>query len=389
MQIELGKQIKALRRRDGRTQEDLANALNVTAQAVSRWEKGICYPDMALMPSMANYFGVSIDELFGYNNEREKKVEALVNKITDMNRQNNGEDVNIEECISLARDALVEFPGNEKIMLCLATVLYNAGYARYGERHYDDAEGYDVYDVKAHKTYAEWKEAIKLYEKLINSLEDDQLRHKAVSELAQLYLNTGEYQKAVSLAQKVPDIYGCREFLMFKSCDGRKKVELYGETLLKMTAITAEMMVDTASMMSSRIDPESMVEYIKNAIGLFDAVCTDGEYGLYRFTVALIYLYLSTHQWRCGDKDGAFESLERARVQTERYSEFSEDGEMEYTLPLLEGVKINPAEVKCNVPSALPDIWPWICIPDYSDVQKEMSMDPRWDRWVLKCKKAL
>ena len=87
--------------------------------------------------------------------------------------------------------------------------------------------------------------------------------------------------------------------------------------------------------------------------GLFDAVCTDGEYGLYRFT------------------------------------EFSEDGKMEYTLPLLEGVKINPAGVKCNVPSALPDIWPWICIPDYSDVQKEMSMDPRWDRWVLKCKKAL
>ena len=65
MQIKLGEQIKAFRRRDGRTQEELASALGVTAQAVSRWEKGICYPDMELMPSMANYFGVAIDELFG------------------------------------------------------------------------------------------------------------------------------------------------------------------------------------------------------------------------------------------------------------------------------------------------------------------------------------
>jgi transcriptional regulator with XRE-family HTH domain len=61
----LSEQIREFRRRDGRTQEDLANALGVTAQAVSRWEKGICYPDMEVMPSLANYFGVSIDELFG------------------------------------------------------------------------------------------------------------------------------------------------------------------------------------------------------------------------------------------------------------------------------------------------------------------------------------
>lgn len=75
--IHLGENIRALRLRDGRTQETLAQALGVTAQAVSRWEKGICCPDMELIPSLANCFGVSIDELFGYDNERTKKVEAL------------------------------------------------------------------------------------------------------------------------------------------------------------------------------------------------------------------------------------------------------------------------------------------------------------------------
>ena len=73
MQIRLGDIMRELRHRDGRTQEDLAQALGVTSQAVSRWEKGICYPDMELIPSMANYFGVTIDELFGYDSEREKR----------------------------------------------------------------------------------------------------------------------------------------------------------------------------------------------------------------------------------------------------------------------------------------------------------------------------
>ncbi len=65
--IRLGEMIKELRRRDGRTQDALANELGVTAQAVSRWEKGICYPDMEIIPSIANFFSVSIDELFGYD----------------------------------------------------------------------------------------------------------------------------------------------------------------------------------------------------------------------------------------------------------------------------------------------------------------------------------
>ncbi|MBQ1757819.1 MAG: helix-turn-helix transcriptional regulator, partial [Erysipelotrichaceae bacterium] len=49
--MELGKRIRELRNRDGRTQEVLAEELGVTAQAVSRWEKGICYPDMEIIPS--------------------------------------------------------------------------------------------------------------------------------------------------------------------------------------------------------------------------------------------------------------------------------------------------------------------------------------------------
>ena len=65
MQLNLGNKIRELRRCDGRTQEALADAIGVTSQAVSRWESGGSYPDMELIPSIANYFGISIDELFG------------------------------------------------------------------------------------------------------------------------------------------------------------------------------------------------------------------------------------------------------------------------------------------------------------------------------------
>ena len=67
MQVKIGEKIKELRKRDGRTQEEIASSLGVTSQAVSRWEANGGYPDMEIMPNIASLFGVSIDALFGYD----------------------------------------------------------------------------------------------------------------------------------------------------------------------------------------------------------------------------------------------------------------------------------------------------------------------------------
>lgn len=64
--IKLNEQIVFLRRQKNVTQEELAQVLGVTNQSVSKWESGICCPDIQLLPNIANYFGVSIDELIGY-----------------------------------------------------------------------------------------------------------------------------------------------------------------------------------------------------------------------------------------------------------------------------------------------------------------------------------
>ena len=64
--IKINEQIAFLRKQKGLTQEDLANALGVSNQAVSKWESAQCCPDIQLLPDIAELFDVSIDELLGY-----------------------------------------------------------------------------------------------------------------------------------------------------------------------------------------------------------------------------------------------------------------------------------------------------------------------------------
>lgn len=64
--IKLNEQIAFLRKQKGLTQEELANALGVTNQAVSKWESAQCCPDIQILPDLAKIFDVSIDELVGY-----------------------------------------------------------------------------------------------------------------------------------------------------------------------------------------------------------------------------------------------------------------------------------------------------------------------------------
>ena len=386
MQIKLGDQMKELRLRDGRTQEELARALGVTAQAVSRWEKGVCYPDMEIIPSIANYFGVSIDELFGYHGERTKKIEALSERIKELNRQNNGVDICVDECIRLAREGLVEFPGNERLMLCLASVLYNAGYVRKGEYHLTDDEGYDVYDTARHRDYPEWQEAITLYEKLLDTLDAGEMRHQAVRELIQLYVNTGEYKKAATIAESAPELSECREMLRINTCDGRKRAEAYGEALIRIAKACSHLMVSCVMVNDTHIKPEYASEAVKNAIKVFDLIFTDGNYGFYHEDISQLNLYLSSHLWRTGDKDGAFSALYEALEHAKKLENLCEQGEAVYTAPLISTVKQTMRKTPgAQIAKGLPEDWPWWAVPDCSSVAAEMKSDPRWSEWVKKC----
>ena len=72
MELKISERINRFRKDRDLTQEELANALGVSSQAVSNWERG-GYPDITLLPVIARYFGVSIDELMGNDAESQKE----------------------------------------------------------------------------------------------------------------------------------------------------------------------------------------------------------------------------------------------------------------------------------------------------------------------------
>ena len=79
--MEIGKVIKQSRLNKKITQEQLAEALGVTTQAVSKWETDCSYPDITLIPSIANYLDVSSDELLGIKlEERKRNIDVIIKK---------------------------------------------------------------------------------------------------------------------------------------------------------------------------------------------------------------------------------------------------------------------------------------------------------------------
>ena len=65
--MDIGNKIRKLRKQRGITQEQLAESIGVSFQAVSKWENNIALPDITLAPVLAGYFSVSMDELFDFN----------------------------------------------------------------------------------------------------------------------------------------------------------------------------------------------------------------------------------------------------------------------------------------------------------------------------------
>lgn len=90
MSIKIAENIQALRKEKHLTQEELAEVFGVTSQSISKWELGLSCPDISVLPEIADYFEVSIDELLGYKpqssvNSIYLNIKALIDSKEDYN----------------------------------------------------------------------------------------------------------------------------------------------------------------------------------------------------------------------------------------------------------------------------------------------------------------
>ena len=98
------------------TQEDVADYLGITAQSVSKWERGESYPDITLLPALANIFETSVNLLLGMDTIRAEETRLNIHKKA-IAYQRSG-DLDLAE--KTYREALLIYPNKPGMILGLA-----------------------------------------------------------------------------------------------------------------------------------------------------------------------------------------------------------------------------------------------------------------------------
>ena len=192
---DIGKKIKELRKKKDMTQERLAEYLNVSFQAVSKWETGAASPDLSMIVPLARLLGVSTDELFGLASSEEdhrlKELEAAL----DETHQTGDTAMRYE----IAKIAVAEYPGNFECLFWLA--LAEESYAIHNCEHYSKEQ------------QEHFKVAVKLYETIFEDCDDTDTKNCAIHGLVRNLPNIGRKADAVFYAKQHP--YDEDELLMW------------------------------------------------------------------------------------------------------------------------------------------------------------------------------
>ncbi len=202
MNIKIGAIIKKLRQENNITQDTLATAIGVTPQAISRWESEGGYPDIELLPPLADFFSISTDELLGYKlSEREEELANIKKELRRL------AEVGIhQEKLSFARDAFVKFPNDFKIKVYLAACLS------------------DEWSNTHEKSLIHESETLCL--SVIDDCHDEDIRYEAICTLSSIYNELGEIKKARSTLELLSPMKYCRETAL--ACGiGDGNTELY------------------------------------------------------------------------------------------------------------------------------------------------------------------
>ena len=347
MQLNLGTKIRELRRRDGRTQENLAEALGVTAQAVSRWESDTTYPDMQMIPAIANYFHISIDELFGYHDDREKKIKNILENATEiMTRQGHSMyqgclPKDFLEVVNMLRAAADEFPNEPRILLKLARALWMWGWSEYGAKgKANDASEPLEEDTEYSAKNIYWQEAIRTYEKILKSNPSAEDREATIYQLTSLSCDMGEYNRAKALANEQNSITICKEILLPLATSGEEKARYQGECLTALLR-NLDFVISNAIALRPSVQTSGYAcQLLLSLANLYETVFIDGRFGEQHKYMGGLYLLLASYELkRDGSLDTALHYFDTAFDHYKESFRVYNEGDYSYTAPLLSGLE--------------------------------------------------
>ena len=187
----LGTNIKEYRMKKGYTQEQLAYELGVSSQTISRWENGTTYPDIVMLPIIAELFDTSIDNLMGYAKEcsaaeRERFFKSIHTLETG-------------EKIRQHREMLKQYPNDTYLQFGLANLLYSL------VKKKNDSEIEQEVHILCHRI-------------LHSNLPDMQCGAKRL--LALLSAKHGDIDGAMKYVNELPSVYCGREIMAEKILHG-------------------------------------------------------------------------------------------------------------------------------------------------------------------------
>lgn len=212
MELLIGDRLKKLRRERELTQEDVAAHIGVSFQAISKWERGEGYPDITMLPVLANYFSVTVDELIGMDalaaQERYDEInrEYEENRVAGRHREN----------AALMQEALKAYPNDALLLVQLSAAFHHMGDTPEEKREY-------------------LNKAVAVEERILRYGEDSEVRGATMYNICFSYEKQGEHDKAVAQAYKLPNLYKAREnALALLLPDGDEKKQVAREALERL-----------------------------------------------------------------------------------------------------------------------------------------------------------
>ncbi len=253
--------IKKLRRQRDMTQEELAEMLTISPQAVSRWETGNAMPDISLFPALCNMFDVSADYLLGIDRDnKEKNIALIASKADDHSSRGY-----FEEARKILEDGLRQYPNSYSLIRDLMHVAYmQSG------------------DKETSRQYIE--ECISLADKILAGCTEDNYRHSAIQTQCYCYARLGDYEKAEELARNMPHMVISRDFLLVhatkgNACYGHKQRLIY--SMLDFLA-TDLMRINVKLDSGEWAYTEDEMALIRDkVIAMLEIMIEDGNYGFW------------------------------------------------------------------------------------------------------------